>query len=96
LVHHSIRWNVKIPTRRANPGDRYRTVSRCGGGYGDPLERDPLRVLEDVLDEYVSLQSARSQYGVVVDATTLTVDQAATQALRQHMRAQGGQTEVRH
>jgi N-methylhydantoinase B len=38
-----------------------------GGGYGDPLDRDPKRVIEDVLDEYVSAKAARDLYGVIVD-----------------------------
>jgi N-methylhydantoinase B len=38
-----------------------------GGGYGDPLERDPERVLADVVDGYVSIESAREDYGVVVE-----------------------------
>ena len=36
------------------------------GGYGDPLERDPARVLDDVLDDYVSIEAARDEYGVVI------------------------------
>jgi N-methylhydantoinase B len=36
------------------------------GGYGDPLERDPARVLEDVLDGYVTPEAARREYGVVI------------------------------
>ena len=38
-----------------------------GGGYGDPRERDPEHVLEDVVDGYVSIESARDDYGVVVE-----------------------------
>jgi len=52
------------------------------GGYGHPFERDPARVLEDVLDGYVSLDHARTEYGVALDAATMTVDTAATEALR--------------
>ncbi|HYE92473.1 MAG TPA: hydantoinase B/oxoprolinase family protein [Terriglobales bacterium] len=54
------------------------------GGYGDPFARDPARVLDDVLDDYVSVEAARAQYGVVitVDGTDLRVDEAATAALR--------------
>jgi N-methylhydantoinase B len=47
------------------------------GGYGDPLERDAARVLEDVLDGYISLAAAREQYGVIIDPATMTVDDAA-------------------
>ena len=52
------------------------------GGYGDPLERDPARVLEDVLDGYVSVGHAREAYGVVVDPVTLTLDAAGTREAR--------------
>lgn len=60
-----------------------------GGGFGNPLERDPEAVKEDVLDELVSLQAARSQYGVVLVGELadydLKVDHAATDALRLEM-----------
>lgn len=52
------------------------------GGYGPPFERDPARVREDVLDGYVSLERARSEYGVVIDPDTMTVDLAATSRAR--------------
>ena len=77
----------KIPSRRVVQGDVYRTVSPCGGGYGDALERDPQQVLEDVRDEYVSLENARRQYGVVIDTDAWSVDEQATANLRQEMRA---------
>jgi N-methylhydantoinase B len=61
-----------------------------GGGFGPPLERDPQQVLEDVLDEYVSVAAARERYGVVLTGTLesldLAVDEAATKALRERMR----------
>ena len=50
------------------------------GGYGDPLERDPARVLDDVLDDYVSVEAARRDYGVVIVGDR--VDEAATRELR--------------
>jgi N-methylhydantoinase B len=61
------------------------------GGYGDPLARDPARVLDDVLDEYVSIEAARNQYGVVItgEGFDLRLDEAATQELRHHMRKIG-------
>ena len=52
-----------------------------GGGYGDPLLRDPEAVLADVLDGLVSAATARRDYGVVITADG-TVDAAATTALR--------------
>jgi N-methylhydantoinase B len=63
------------------------------GGYGDPLERDPQRVLEDVLDDYVSVEAARGEYGVVVVGTgaDLSVDANATSLLRRAMCADRSQ-----
>jgi N-methylhydantoinase B len=48
-------------------GDSFHRPSAGGGGYGDPLERDPAAVLEDVIDGYVSIGRARLDYGVVVE-----------------------------
>jgi N-methylhydantoinase B len=62
-------------------------VSPCGGGYGDPLERDAQAVLQDVLDEYVSVENARSQYGVVLAHDLSRVDEAATERRRAELRA---------
>ncbi len=61
-----------------------------GGGFGDPLEREPEKVLEDVLDEYVSIEGARRDYGVVLSGTfaeyDLAIDARATSELRAEMR----------
>ena len=61
-----------------------------GGGWGDPLDRDPARVLDDVLDEYVSPRSAREDYGVVLtgslEGVDLAVDVQATARRRAGMR----------
>src|SRR5690606_14557759 len=43
----------KVPYHSFKKGDRFIALRACGGGYGDPLERDPERVLSDVLDEYI-------------------------------------------
>jgi N-methylhydantoinase B len=69
------------------PGDVVRVDMNAGGGYGDPLDRDPELVLGDVLDGYVTVQGARDDYGVVIDPHTLTIDHAATRALRDERRA---------
>lgn len=56
-----------------------------GGGFFDPLERPPERVLEDVLDGLVSLESAKWDYGVVIDPSARVVDTAATEELRRSL-----------
>jgi N-methylhydantoinase B len=56
-----------------------------GGGFGDPLEREPDRVLADVVAGLVSTEAARDVYGVVISAE-LALDEAATAALRRRSR----------
>lgn len=65
-----------------------RVVSECGGGggYGDPLRRDPRLVLVEVRGGVLSAVKARADYGVVVDVRTWTVDDDATTELRARMR----------
>ncbi len=67
------------------PGDRVRVVTGAGGGYGDPLEREPALVLADVLDGYVTAEQARSVYGVAIDETW-AVDEEETVARRGRLR----------
>ncbi len=64
------------------PGSVVMIDAAGGGGYGDPLERDPDLVEKDVLEGYVSLQKAKEEYGVVIDSGTLKVDLEATRMLR--------------
>ena len=76
-----------------NSGDVFSRPTAGGGGYGDPLERDPLKVREDVADGYVSIERAARDYGVVlrvidVDLCDYEVDAAATERERASLRAQ--------
>jgi N-methylhydantoinase B/oxoprolinase/acetone carboxylase alpha subunit len=66
-------------------GDQVRITSPSGAGYGDPLERDPALVAADVAEGYVSVESARADYRVVL-ADDGTVDTAATDRLREDAR----------
>ena len=65
-------------TRPIHRSDVFRYETPGAGGWGDPLERDPRRVLVDVRNEYVSPEGARADYGVVIDVETWRVDAAAT------------------
>ena len=60
-----------------------------GGGYGDPLDRDPELVLKDVLEGYVSREKAAADYGVVLDLGRGTLDEQATEDLRAQKRKAG-------
>ncbi|MGH8597100.1 MAG: hydantoinase B/oxoprolinase family protein, partial [Gammaproteobacteria bacterium] len=68
------------------PGEWVRGLDAGGGGYGDPLERDPARVCHDVLERWETAARAREVYGVVLtgsaDDDTLAVDVVATSRLR--------------
>jgi len=65
------------------PGERAANKNPGGGGFGDPFERDVLKVVDDVRNGLVSIEGARLDYGVVIsDPETLTVDEAATALAR--------------
>jgi N-methylhydantoinase B len=65
-----------------NKGDVVSLRLPGAGGYGDPLDRDPDLLMEDVRDGKVTLESAREDYRVVYDPETLGIDEAATKRLR--------------
>ena len=67
---------------RLQSGDIIRQETPGGGGYGNPLARDIARVAQDVRLGYISRQTAREVYGVVLHETSFEVDENATQALR--------------
>ena len=73
-------------------GDRFTRPSAGGGGFGDPLERDPIAVCEDVTDGYVSIERALIDYGVAIreldaELARYEVDEHATARERQALRA---------
>ena len=64
------------------PGQRVILELPGGGGFGPPHARDAERVLEDARQGYVSVAAAERDYGVAIDPATMTIDEAATAALR--------------
>jgi N-methylhydantoinase B len=91
--------NITVVNRNDGSTERWRKISNLslqkgeivsfqgggGGGYGNPLDRDPKRVLNDVINGYVSLKSAEENYGVVIRTPEMKIDKAATSVLRQEM-----------
>jgi N-methylhydantoinase B len=69
-------------------GQIVRVCTTGGGGWGDPLEREPDRVRRDVLDAKVSHEAARADYGVVLQGSgdAIDLDLAATGRLREQLR----------
>jgi N-methylhydantoinase B len=81
-------------TRTIHKGDLFRHVLAGGGGWGDPLERDPAAVVRDVRNEFLSVGAAEADYGVIVDTKTWKADNAATEKLRAEMRKARGWADV--
>jgi len=74
----------KVPHMQIRAGEKFVCVGPAGGGYGDPLARDPARVRDDIADGFVSAEVAKCDYGVVLSAPGI-VDEAATARLRGEM-----------
>jgi N-methylhydantoinase B len=81
----------KFSGMRTEIGDVVSYFSPSGGGYGDPLERDPNKVLDDVLDGFITPDHARDDYGVLLsevdDGYGWTLDIQGTEQLRNTLRA---------
>ncbi len=63
----------KVARKILNKGDVVRLITATGGGYGDPLKRDPVKVAEDVKNGWITIDQARDTYGVIVDPETYQV-----------------------
>lgn len=72
----------KVPHRAVPAGARFICYGPAGGGYGDPMKRDPEAVLDDVLDGLVTAETAAALFGVVLSRDGASVDLAATAARR--------------
>jgi N-methylhydantoinase B len=95
-------WNVLNPgesetvlttlgTATMKRGDVILHTTASGGGWGDPLDRDPAQVLSDVRDDKVSAAHANEAYGVVLNDNATRVDTTATEQLRLSMRSKRGE-----
>ena len=78
---------MPMETLIVSKGDRILHIAAGGGGYGDPLERDPTAVLEDVLDDRMDNGMAREVYGVVISTGTPEIDATDTRGLRAALRS---------
>jgi N-methylhydantoinase B len=86
-------YPYRVPFWETGPDALLRYVNCAGGGWGDPLERDPELVKRDVRDGYVTIAGAAKDYGVVItgdpdlDPEGLLLDLAATARLRASVRS---------
>ena len=84
LTSNGIELKPKISCRL--PEDTVVTLEMPGGGgFGPPMKRNPMRVLKDVRNGYVLPESAKIDYGVVIDTDRWEIDESATKELRQQM-----------
>jgi N-methylhydantoinase B len=81
--------NAKIFGVRLKAGDAYLMQSGGGGGFGNPLERDPQQVAHDVREGYVSRDAAHRDYGVIVTEDG-RLSETATSELRKRLASGGG------
>ena len=81
----------KISGYKVQPGERLELYMGGGGGWGDPLTREPARVLTDVVGGYISAESAARDYGVVVagQGPKAFIDETETDKLRKARHATG-------
>ncbi|MGO1181516.1 MAG: hydantoinase B/oxoprolinase family protein [Micrococcaceae bacterium] len=77
-------WPSKVTGRQLAAGDSVQITVPSGGGFGDPRDRDPDKVLADVLDGFTTRAAAERDYGVVLQDTDagLRVDVEATERTR--------------
>lgn len=78
--------NYKTSLMKFKKGDVLKVLTPGGGGYGDPLERDPEKVLEDYIDGKVSLDMAREQYGVEIDKNSVKINEGKTKEKRKEIK----------
>ena len=76
----------KIDNVRVRAGDRVIFRTAGGGGWGDPLDRDPMRTRNDVARKLMTETKAREDYGVVLTGPRFEIDRRATDELRESMR----------
>jgi N-methylhydantoinase B len=77
-------------TYNLEPDDLVSFIVSGAGGYGNPIERDVQMVVKDVVGEYVSVEGARKDYGVVIDPKTITINHEETKKLRQTLEERNG------
>jgi len=78
----------KVESLAVEAGDQLHFITWGGGGWGDPLQRDPALVAKEVVQGLVTAEGARNYGVVLVDGR---VDEAATSALREKLRGERGE-----
>lgn len=87
FVNEKMTEKATFSNKKLGKNDLIRFISGGGGGYGDPFERDPQMVLDDVLDDYISIKEAKEYYGVVIEEVDgrLEINKEKTEAIRRNV-----------
>jgi len=90
---------VCVANHPLQAGNTVSILSMGGAGYGDPLDRDPNAVLDDVINEYITVEFAAREYGVVIsevdrEALEVLLDRELTRELREQMREDRGRASL--
>jgi N-methylhydantoinase B len=80
-TNEEVKLPSKLPNRHAKSGSTIQFVGPCGGGYGNPFERDPEKVLSDYLDGFITKEKALEEYGVSINDVE-KIDYEKTNSIR--------------
>ncbi|MCM2533320.1 hydantoinase B/oxoprolinase family protein [Neobacillus pocheonensis] len=80
-TNEEVKLPSKLPNRHAKSGSTIQFVGPCGGGYGNPFERDPEKVLSDYLDGFITKEKALKEYAVSINDKEV-IDYEKTNHLR--------------
>ncbi|MDN3015819.1 hydantoinase B/oxoprolinase family protein [Paenibacillus sp. BSR1-1] len=83
-TNEEVKLPSKLPNRKAHEGSTIQLVGPCGGGYGNPLERESEKVLSDYLDGFISKEQALTEYGVFINDAD-QIDYEKTSKLRNQL-----------
>ncbi len=86
LEGNYIAGSPNVATRQMRSGDIIITMAPGGAGLGDPLDRDPTLVAQDIENKLTTIDTAQTVYGAVIDSKTLAVDYKRTEELRAQKR----------
>jgi acetone carboxylase alpha subunit len=86
LEGKTVRTDGQSGVRPLKKYDLWQQLNGAGGGYGDPIERDPELVKKDLENDVVTLRTVKNVYCVQIDPNTLEIDREATKRLREEMR----------
>ena len=76
------RWGSCVPSQSVKSGDMWSLISSTGAGVGDPLDRDPALVADDIRDGFSTPEGVEKTYGVITKPDSLEIDIEKTEKLR--------------